>query len=78
MIQSVSGRVPAILAACDLPLYSLEAAAAPAVWRATTAGAAALAVMQRRPAVLRYDAMHPAVTETPVTGSAEGSRRETH
>lgn len=63
MIQAVSGRVPAILAACDVPLYPLEAAASPAIWRSTTAGAAALAVMQRRPVVIRYDAMHPAVTE---------------
>lgn len=78
MIQWVSGHVPAILAACELPLYSLEALAPPAVWRATTAGAAQLAVMQRRPAVIRYDAMHPAVTETPATGSAAGDRHEAH
>jgi len=60
MIHSVSGAVPAMLAAIPVFVERLPLEAPAAAWRATVHGAAVLAATQHRPTVVLFDLLHPA------------------
>lgn len=61
MIQTISGRVPALLDAAGIRVERLHPADSPAYWRMAVGAAARLAAMQRQPVVTLFPALHPAL-----------------
>lgn len=65
MIQSISGAVPRLLEALTIPVLGLTHRDPVDTWRSTTAAAATLAEIQRRPVVTLFDALDPAIAGAP-------------
>jgi sulfopyruvate decarboxylase subunit alpha len=65
MIQSISARVPDLLAAAGVRVFGLGPSDPVPVWRRTVSSAAELAGMQRAPIVTLFDALHPALEVAP-------------
>ena len=61
MINTISDAVPDLLTRLGIRVDRLGPADAVAVWRASVTAAAELAVIQHRPVVTLFDALHPAL-----------------